>query len=175
MRYVLGMTSSIDSRTGCRRFRELDFVRLVLAVRTLADAGATAHGYLMAPDGRVAPRVRSWQRKYAAVDLVSVLLHGALAAGQGRLRQEKGRDGLGSTTPAPSQPAESSRSLAEAASEEALRAAIRENEPGVMEVPSGTPSPFGVRWDYFGTRDAASVVEAQLRSETARWDSRSAG
>ena len=117
MRYILGLKSSIDSRSGGCRIRELDFVRLVLAVRILSDAGSNAHGYVMLPDEQVASRVRGWQRRYSASDLVSVLLHSAATAG------------------------------------EALRAVIRENEPGVEEAPSGAPAPLGLRWDYFGIRN----------------------
>lgn len=160
VRYVIGIRASTEYRTGGRRLRELDFVRLVLAVRTLTGAGSTAHGYLSVPDERGASRARRWQRKYAAMDLVGVLLHRASAVGEGRLREERGRDAFERTGRAPALPAASSASLGDPDSEEAFRAAIREREPGVVEVPSDTPPPLGVRWDYSGTSSVATHTES---------------
>ncbi len=129
MRYVLGLvTSSNDTRSG--ESPELDFVRLTLAARTMADAGCTAHGYLVALDERAAARARIWQRKYAARDLVTVLLQDAKAGEQVRPHAVERSDAIAG---------------------EALRAAVREHEPGVVEAAPGVAVPFDVRWSYFGT------------------------
>jgi hypothetical protein len=154
MRYVLGMAkSSLDTRGGKGRNLELDFVRLVLAVRTMTADGSTAHGYLLVLDERVASPVRKWQRKYAAQDLVSILVHTATASEQDSLREEKRLNALAITTQTPSQPSASAASLGEAVAEKALRAAINESEPGVVEAPPDAALPLGVRWDFFGTRN----------------------
>jgi len=154
LRYVFGMAkSSLDTRGGKGRNLELDFVRLVLAVRTMTADGSTAHGYLLVLDDRVASRVRSWQRKYAALDLVSVLVHTATVAEQESLCEEKRLNALAITTQKPTLPSASVASLGEAIAEKALRAAIHESEPGVVEAPPDTALPLGVRWDFFGTRN----------------------
>lgn len=157
MRYVVGMVgSSPNSTGGKRRGVELDFVRLVLAVRTLHVGGSTAHGYLLAPDERVAARARSWQRKYAATDLVTIFRHDSSVEMEGCPREETRPDAPEMTWKALSLSLASSAPPGEMDAREALCRAIRGNEPGVTEASSATPAPFGVRWDYFGTRGVSA-------------------
>mgnify|MGYP003587783266 CR=1 FL=1 len=154
MRYVFGMAKSpLDLRGGKARSLELDFVRLVLAVRTETAAGNTAHGYLLVLDERVASRVRRWQERYEAEELVTVLRREASGEAMHRLREEKRRNALG-IVPRPAQPAASSvASLGERIGEEALRVALAELEPGVVELPPEVERPLGVKWDFYGSRE----------------------
>ena len=153
MRYVFGMAkSSLDTRGGKGRSLELDFVRLVLAVRTEAAAGNTAHGYLLVLDERVAARARLWQQKYEAEQCVTVLTHEVTGALQKSLRGEKRRTAPAVTKPAAAPAAGSVASLGEALGERELRAAIREREPGVVECAPDVEPTLGIRWDFYGSR-----------------------
>lgn len=153
MRYVLGMAkSSLDTRGGKGRNLELDFVRLVLAVRTKIAGGADAHGYLMVLDERVKARACNWRQRYEAKDLVTVLVHDATVDEQEVLREEKRLNALAITTHSAASPSASVASFGEKIGEDALRTAIWQREGDVEENPLGIAAPLGVRWDFFGIR-----------------------
>lgn len=151
MRYVLGMAkSSLDTRGGKGRNLELDFVRLVLAVRTKIAEGAAAHGYLLVLAEGVAARACTWRTKYLAQDLVTVLFHEATVEEQERLHEEKRLNAQAITTNDYSLRSESAAPLGRVVGEKALLHAICEMEPGVVEAFADIEPPLGVRWDFFG-------------------------
>lgn len=162
MRYVVGMVGSSPNSLGGKSCGvELDFVRLALAVRTLNVDGSTAHGYLLVPAERDVARARHWQRKYSALDLVTIFRHDSRVDMDGCPREEKRPDAPEVSWRALSLPSASSAPPGEMDAREALCCAIRGNEPGVVEAFPGTPAPFDVRWDYFGTRgDSAERSQA---------------
>lgn len=151
MRYVLGMAkSSLDTRGGKGRNLELDFVRLVLAVRTRIATGATAHGYLLVLDERVAARACGWREKYEAKDLVTVFVYAATASEHASLLAEKRLNAAAITSPGSSLPSESAALVGQNIAENALRLAIEAKESVKPEAPAGFEWPLHVRWDYFG-------------------------
>lgn len=169
MRYVLGMAkSSLDIRGGKGRNLELDFVRLVLAVRTRIAAGATAHGYLLVLDERVAARACGWREKYEAKDLVTVFVYAATASEHVSLLEEKRLNAVAISSLGSSLPSESAAPLGQKIAEKALRSAIEAKESNTSEPPAGLEWPLRVRWDYFQivhADDAPVCVPGRWRGE----------
>lgn len=154
MKYVLGMAkSSLDTRGGKGRNLELDFVRLVLAVRTCLARNIDARGYLLVLDDRVAGPAIRWREKYEAQDFVTILVYEPTVEERARLRDEKGRNAAGITPAGTALPTASSAPIGEELAERALRVAVRKREEKLNLAPEGVTPPLRVRWDLFGVVD----------------------
>jgi len=151
MKYIVGMAkSSLDARGGKGRNLELDFLRLLLAVRHLGCGGNSARGYLLVLNASLGRRAQRWHKKYAAGSQVSILIGELDPATRALLETEKQANARGflpkSLAP---QSGDSVAALGRKIGEDLLRAEILKLEPGVREA-NGT-GPFRVNWDFFGT------------------------
>ena len=153
MKYIIGMAKSpLDARGGKGRNLELDFLRLLLAVRHLGCDGNSAQGYLLVltPElGRLAER---WHEKYDAGPAVKILVGELDASTRSRLEAEKQANARGSLPKSlDSQSGDSGDSVAglgKKTGEDSLRAEILKLEPNARE--ANGVGPFRVNWDFFG-------------------------
>jgi hypothetical protein len=73
MKHILGMVKRNLDLNGAKGPKlELDFLRLVYAVKELRQSADEAKGYLLVMTSAIAERVAAWQTKYQAGDSVQV-------------------------------------------------------------------------------------------------------
>lgn len=158
MRHVLGMAKRhLDLRGAKAPKLELDFLRLLFAVRELQRRGDDARGYLLVMTPNIGERTLSWSQKYGAEGDVEVVVADmtdidhklieaeARANAQGMVAGTLGEDVAGRSD------ARAGGRLAETG----LRVAIEARERGVRQVTDGAPLPLGIRWDYYGVAEGA--------------------
>jgi hypothetical protein len=133
---------------------ELDFLRLVYAVKELRRSGNEAKGYLLVMTPAIAQRVATWQMKYQAIDCVLVvtaeLSRVQLAAIQAEVSANT--KGMVAGTVGEDVDGRSDATVGGRFAEELLRQAIEERQQGIRRCVNEGEFPFGIRWDYYGTQ-----------------------
>jgi len=153
MKHVLGMAKSHLDLKGAKRPKlELDFLRLVYAVKELRARGDQAKGYLLVMEKEIATRAESWIEKYQAGDAVVIEVAGLSPDEREALEAEKKSNiagmvagSLGSTVGN-----QSNAVLGKHLGEDALRNLIMSKEPGVQEMKDESAFPLRIRWDFYG-------------------------
>jgi hypothetical protein len=135
---------------------ELDILRLVYAVKELRTRGDEALGYLLVLSPEVGSRARSWSVKYAAADAVEVLIGELDDQERLTIANEVRRNTEGMVAGTRGEAVGGASDSTEGAwlAEAKLLAEIRRREPGVTPVSELALYPFGIRWDFYGTRAA---------------------
>ena len=154
IKHFFGMAkSSMDLRGGKGRNMELDFLRLVYAVKWHIERGSQAHGYLAVLDSKKnAQRIDVWKKKYHAESFVTCLNPPINSEQRAALKKEKDANALavkagmqGETASLLSQATEGSK-----IGEQVLREEIKKAEPSVQEITDKGQMLFDIRWDYYG-------------------------
>lgn len=154
MRYVLGMAKRhLDLRGAKAAKLELDFLRLLVAVRELRRSRHEAIGYLLVMTKAIKARTTSWVRKYRCQDEVQVLLGKLRSRQLTALETEAASNRLGMVagTQGLRVGGRSSAVVGAKLAERLLVAQIKEREPGVREITTRRDLPLMIRWDFCGT------------------------
>ncbi len=89
LKHILGMVKrNLDLKGAKGPKLELDFLRLVYAVKELRRSGNEAKGYLLVMTSPIAQRVAAWQAKYQAGDSVVVEIASLSAEQLGTIQAE---------------------------------------------------------------------------------------
>lgn len=153
MKHVLGMAKSHLNLIGAKREKlELDYLRLVYAVKDIRARGEDAQGYLVVLDEDIASRVRQWETKYGAQGCVAMVAARLSDHVMDKVKEEKRKNRVGMIAGATGAKVagRSSADFSKTAAEDVLREKICELEPYVEAVDDKKKSPFGVRWDFYG-------------------------
>lgn len=153
MKHILGMAKShLDLRGAKAQKLELDYLRLVYAVKEIRRKGDSAQGYLIVVTEEILNRVRQWEYKYqgnGCVELFSATLPGHERR---TLESEKASNlagmvagAIGEKTGGRSN-ADKGRSIGE----NALVEIILRLEPSVQRLKDENRFPLGIRWDFYG-------------------------
>ncbi|MGO9600584.1 MAG: hypothetical protein ACLP7Q_21590 [Isosphaeraceae bacterium] len=136
---------------------ELDFLRLVYAVKALRKSGNEASGYILVMTPAIAQRVAAWQSKYQSGNSVLV--------GTAQLSQEQfgciqaevraNIDGMVAGTVGEDVAGRADATVGGQMGEELLRQFIEAREQGVHRSLNEREFPFRIRWDYYGTHNSA--------------------
>lgn len=156
--HVLGMAKScLDLRGANAPKLELDFLRLVMAIRDFEDVGDEAVGYLLVLNEKVAARAKEWQKKYGIGDKVIVRVASISEDDLATLRSEKLRNAAGMLQLQRIDDAEALLSLADDGKrlgETHLATEITKDYPGILplqDTKSREALPLHIAWDYYGT------------------------
>jgi hypothetical protein len=156
MKHVLGMAKSFLDFNGSKSQKlELDYLRLVYAVKDLKSGGDDAQGYLVVLDPRISERVKRWENKYRGKGLVKIIDIPLPDLVKNHLKQEKINNLAGMVAGVTGGVAgkRSSASFGQDAGETNLKKMIFRLEPGVKEVKDENKFPCYVRWDFYGVVD----------------------
>jgi len=156
MRHILGMAKSFLDLKGARSPKlELDYLRLVYAVKDLRKSGDGAQGYLVVLTPEISECVKRWENKYRGKDCVTVIDISLPNPIKNRLKLEKENNKAGMVAGATGGKARgrSSANLGRQTGEYALTDAILELEPRVKQIRDENKFPCYVRWDFYGTVD----------------------
>jgi len=149
MKHILGMAKGYTDLKGARsKILELDYLRLVYAVKDLTKCGDNAHGYLVVLTENIRGTVQKWRDKYQGEGFVTVIAAPQPPRVMARLKQEKEKNRAGNIPG--KDPALSIGDYARDIGEKALRKKIRELEPRVKELGNENKLPCAVRWDFYG-------------------------
>jgi hypothetical protein len=132
---------------------ELDFLRLVYAVKELRRTGADAQGYLLVADEKIKQRVENkWRDKYKAGDTVQVYAAQLTDTEQALLEQEVEENVAGMVAGALGEDVGDRSSATQGASliERELKRVIESHEPGVQQCYDLAEFPLAIQWDYYG-------------------------
>ena len=160
---MLGMAKRhLDLRGAKGPKLELDFLRLVVAVRDLRSAGNEAQGYLLVLTNDIGGRVATWVSKYRAGDAVQILRSELSTDRLAQIRREveSNIQGMAAKFLGKDVAGRSDASFGAGLLETELREVIGKREHGVVQVCDPALLPFGIRWDLYGTRAAQSAVSA---------------
>ena len=155
MKYILGMAKCTLDLKGAKGPKlELDFLRLVDAVKEIRRRGDEAKGCLLVMTPAIAQRVAAWQTKYRADDSVHVatarLSEEQLGIVQDQVRTT--REGMVAGTVGDDVAGRSDATAGGQLGEELLRQVIEASEQGIRRSVNEREFPFGIHWDYFGTQ-----------------------
>ncbi|MFC1869821.1 hypothetical protein ACFLYE_00950 [Chloroflexota bacterium] len=153
MKYILGMAKShLDLRGAKGPKLELDYLRLVYAIKEMRKEGYSAQGYLVVMTEEILNRVRQWEYKYRGTEFVKVMIVSLTARMRRTLENDKKRNVAGmvaGTTGGKAggrSNADTSRDIGEAA----LTEVILRQEPDVQRVRDESKFPLSIRWDFYG-------------------------
>lgn len=153
MKHILGIAKSHLDLKGAKAPKlELDYLRLIYAVKEIRKQGDSAQGYLVVMTDGILTRVRQWEYKYQGNACVKVLSVSLPSRVRCTLESEKTRNLAGMVAGATGGKA-SGRSSADTGrniGEAALIEVILGLEPSVRRVRDENRFPLGIRWDFYG-------------------------
>jgi len=154
MKHILGMVKrNLDMKGAKGPKLELDFLRLVYAVKELRGSGDEAKGYLLVMTPAIAQRVAAWQAKYQAGDSVTVLTaqlsQEELDTIQAEVRANI--EGMVAGTVGEDVAGRSDATAGAQIGEDLLRQLVESHEQGVTPCQNERNVPFRIRWNYYGT------------------------
>ena len=153
MKHILGMAKShLDLRGAKGPKLELDYLRLVYAVREMRKQGHSAQGYLVVMTDEILNRVRQWEYKYRGKECVEVLSVPLPSRARRTLENEKARNLAGMVAGSTGGKAgvRSNADTGRNTGETALTEIILRLEPSVQRVRDENRFPLGIRWDFYG-------------------------
>ncbi len=156
MKHILGMAKSFLDLKGARSPKlELDYLRLVYAVKDLRQSGDGAQGYLVVLTPEILECVKRWENKYQGKNCVTVIDISLPGPIKNRLKLEKDNNKAGMIDGATGGKARgrSNANIGRQTGEYALRDRILESEPTVKQTNDENEFPCCVRWDFYGTVD----------------------
>ncbi len=157
MRYILGMAKRALDLNGAKRQKlELDYLRLVYAVKELRRQGKGAQGYLVVLTNEIYNTTSTWNEKYQANDTVKVLVASITEQERRDIENEINLNisGMLAGTAGEDTKGQSSAERGGAIGEHYLNELIKQYEPGVAKGINEKGFPFTISWDYLGKIDA---------------------
>jgi hypothetical protein len=156
MKHILGMAKSSLDLNGARRPKlELDYLRLVYAVKEIRKKGDSAQGYLVVLTPQIVDSVKGWQHKYEGDSCVSVIDLSLPGDVWKKLVKEKEDNLKGMVAGSTGGRAlgRSNSDTGRETGENGLKSAILRLEPKTKQVKDESAFPFGVHWDFYGVID----------------------
>ena len=153
VKHVLGMAkSSLDLKGAKGPKLELDFLRLVYAVKQLRTEEVDAKGYLVVMTEDIRERANSWIGKYEAENTIVIDVAPLSLDEQKALEAEKKGNVAGMVAGSLGRTAgnQSNAVLGKQLGEDALRKLIMDQESRVQEIKDEKEFPFRIRWDFYG-------------------------
>ena len=153
MKHILGMAKSHLDLKGAKAPKlELDYLRLIYAVREMRKQGDSAQGYLVVMTEEILNRVRQWEYKYQGKECVEVLSVSLPSRVRRTLENEKPRNLAGMVAGSTGGKAggRSNADTGRNTGEAALTEIILRLEPSVQRVRDENRFPLGIRWDFYG-------------------------
>jgi len=153
LKHILGMAKShLDLRGAKGSKLELDYLRLVYAIKEIRKQGDDAHGYLVVMNDAIFKRVIQWETKYQGKELVTLDIASLSDPTKRTLEKEKARNTEGMVAGASGgdvgslSNADKGRDIGEAA----LSHIIVHWEPSVQQIRDESKFPLSIRWDFYG-------------------------
>jgi hypothetical protein len=162
VKHVLGMAKRHLDLKGAKGPKlELNFLRLVYAVKELRRTGAGAQGYLLVVDEKIKRRVdKRWRKKYRAGDTVQVCVARLTDTERAMLEREveENTDGMIAGTLGEDVGDRSSAAHGASLIEGVLKRVIESQEPGVQQCDDPAESPFDIQWNYYGRSSGGEML-----------------
>jgi len=155
MKHIIGMAKRFLDLEGARAPKlELDYLRLVYAVKELRKQGIDAQGYLLVFTKGILSRTALWQEKYNADGTVIVSVAPITTAERQAVEREieANKNGMLAGTRGEETNGLSSAEAGGGLGEHYLKLIIEANEPGVVREYNERAFPLRIRWDYFGKK-----------------------
>ncbi len=153
LKHILGMAkSNLDLRGAKGPKLELDYLRLVFAIKEIRKQGDNAQGYLVLMTDKILNGVKKWECRYHGKEFVTVEVASLSDQTKHTLENEKARNTEGMVAGASGGNA-GSRSNADNGryiGEAALSHIILQLEPNVQRIRDGSKFPLGIQWDFYG-------------------------
>ena len=153
MKHILGMSKLYIDFKGAKGPKlELDYLRLVYAVKEMRKQGENAQGYLVVMTDEMVSRVSQWEYKYQGKGHVEVISASLADRIRHKLENEKAAnlagmiEGLIGDKAAGRSNAYIGREIGEGA----LTEIIQRLEPNIQRVWDENKFPLGIRWDFYG-------------------------
>ena len=156
MKHILGMAKSFLDLKGAKSQKlELDYLRLVYAVKDLRKGRDNAQGYIVVLTPQISERLKQWESKYRGMDFVKIIDVSLPSFVKNRLKHEKANNLAGMTASVTGGEAagRSSANFGRHTGDNNLRKVILGLEPRVSEVKDENSFPCCVRWDFYGVVD----------------------
>ena len=156
MKHVLGMAKSFLDLKGAKSQKlELDYLRLVYAVKDLRKGGEDAQGYLVVFTSQILERVKQWESKYQGKGCVEIIDVSLRRCVKSRLKQEKESNlaGMAAAVTGGEAGGRSNANFGRDTGESNLRKILLGLEPRVKEVKDENRFPCCIRWDFYGVVD----------------------
>ena len=149
MTHVIGMAKScLDSRGSKGRNLELDFQRLMAAVKEIRACNTQAVGILLVLNETVQRRADGWKQKYNLTDEIEVVLAPITDFERGVLTDEKRRNANGNKKGSNAEDA--SAVLSQGIGEKHLFFEISKRFPRIQNHSPTLNCLVGVKWDFYG-------------------------
>ena len=155
VKHVIGMAKRFLDLRGAKAPKlELDYLRLLYAVKEIRREGNEAQGYLVVLTSQISAVASRWGKKYGGEGAVITWVPPLSQKEKGMIEAEVksniegmliGSTGLGTE-------GRSSAALGASIAERYLVTFIEEREPGVYRETRESLFPFRVRWDYYGKK-----------------------
>ena len=152
-KHVLGMAKRFLDLRGAKGPKlELDYLRLLYAVKELRFHGEEAQGYLLVLTSKIESVTLRWQEKYEAGDTVRVLVPELSDPERSLFEREIAANILGMLEGYLGSSSGNQSSAAEGAAiaEAHLEALLKVHEPEAIRIMRPAEFPFHIRWDYYG-------------------------
>lgn len=166
MKHILGMSKShLDLRGAKSAKLELDYLRLVYAVKEIRRGEDNAQGYLVVLAPHIKDRVKQWECKYEAEGYVKVIYESVPTIDKSKLEEEKLDNivGMVAGTIGSEVGGRSRANFGQKIGEKALRKNIFGAEPNVEEVTDKSKFPFGIQWDFYGVINGSQFFKYGMR------------
>jgi hypothetical protein len=154
MKHVLGMAKRNLDLKGAKGPRlELDFLRLVYAVKELRRGDDDAQGYLLVVGEKIKQRVdKRWREKYRAGDTVRVCVAQLTDTERAALEQEVKKNIAGMVAGTLGEDVGDRSNAMQGARliERELKRTIESHERGVQQCDDPPESIIDIQWDYYG-------------------------
>ena len=153
MKQIFGMAKSNFDLKGAKGPKlELDFLRLVYAVKEQRKLGIQCDAFLLVMTEEIAETIKIWDSKYNSGGAVSVFVPQIPDDQIAAIKAEKNNntEGMVLGTMGRGSKGRSDANIGKEFGERALVAAIKEVYPGVEQKFEEREFPFLVRWDFFG-------------------------
>ena len=154
MKHILGMTKShLDLRGAKGSKLELDYLRLVYAVKEIRKQADNAQGYLVVMHDTILKRVMQWEYKYQGNKSVPLEIASLSEKMKRTLENEKAHNTEGMVAGASGGDADgrSNADKGQDIGEAALLHIITQREPNVQRINDESKFPLSIRWDFYGT------------------------
>jgi len=153
MKHILGMAKShLDLRGAKAPKLELDYLRLIYAVKEIREKGGNAQGYLVVMTEEIFNRVKQWEYKYQGKECVELLVATLPNHVRRILENEKTRnlDGMIAGATGEKVGDRSNADKGRNIGETTLMEIILRLEPNVQQLKDENRFPLGIRWDFYG-------------------------
>jgi hypothetical protein len=164
MKHVFGMAKRCLSLNGANAQKvELDYLRLVYAVKELRRESHEAKGYLLVMTPAIAKRTERWLAKYNAGDAVEVIVPELTEEMKSIIKIEiiNNIDGMIAGTIGEDVAGRADATPGCLIGERLLSEWIEQHETGISRQNNEKLFPLRIRWDYYGTDIVSQISNSE--------------